>query len=265
MDLEAPPRTDDGQLSMNPIDLKIIRRLSQRVNVLPIIAQSDTLTDEKLSQVKTIIRKELARTKVGFSVFGNAVTEESTELTEVNGNGAATNPAPAASAKSNGTVSKSESGNEADSSEDEDDGERRSRPVIKLDQRRRSLARSSSRSRIELAEEEDKNVPLRLDQTDPESLANVRFSAAYFAQQAQEIAQSQPKLRSHSQSRPTSSSSSHHQRASSRTRAKRQRQQQFASMLPFAVIMPESTGLVRRALKAPPPLRPVSTVSTDSG
>ena len=68
------------------------------------------------------------------------------------------------------------------------------------------------------ASAEDKRAPVPLDAADPESLACVRFGAGYFARHVR----------------------------------------QLSEVMPFAVIMPESTGRVRRALKAPPPVRPVS-------
>jgi hypothetical protein len=42
----------DGSLTMAPEEIKVIRRLSNRSNVLPVIAHADSLTDEKLAAVK---------------------------------------------------------------------------------------------------------------------------------------------------------------------------------------------------------------------
>ena len=43
---------DEGPLTMSPTEIRVIRRLSARSNVLPVIAHSDSLTDEKLLAVK---------------------------------------------------------------------------------------------------------------------------------------------------------------------------------------------------------------------
>jgi hypothetical protein len=43
---------DDGKLTMSPAEIRVIRRLSARVNVLPVISRADSLTDEKLHAVK---------------------------------------------------------------------------------------------------------------------------------------------------------------------------------------------------------------------
>jgi hypothetical protein len=43
---------EEGPLTMSPAEIRVIRRLSARTNVLPVIAHSDSLTDEKLLAVK---------------------------------------------------------------------------------------------------------------------------------------------------------------------------------------------------------------------
>lgn len=43
---------DDGLLTMAPAEIKVIRRISNRSNILPVIAHADSLTDEKLEAVK---------------------------------------------------------------------------------------------------------------------------------------------------------------------------------------------------------------------
>ncbi|KAF8147303.1 Septin-domain-containing protein [Mycena galopus ATCC 62051] len=42
----------EGTLTMSPAEVRVIRRLSARSNVLPVIARADSLTDEKLLAVK---------------------------------------------------------------------------------------------------------------------------------------------------------------------------------------------------------------------
>lgn len=211
--MENSATSDEDRLKMDPTDLRIIRRLSERVNVLPVIARSDLLTDEKLHAAKNVIRRDLYDTKLGFSVFGTPKVEEVPVESA--------RPLSAGeSAETNGSLNGNGSGSQTDEGfgdEESEEEERRARPVIKLNPKRRPLTRSTSRSRLEHVAE-DKRVPVPLDAADPESLASIRFSATYLAQ---------------------------------RTR-------QLSDLMPFAVIMPEHTGRVRRALKAPP-LRPVST------
>lgn len=43
---------EDAALTMSPAEIRVIRRLSTRTNVLPVIARADSLTDEKLLAVK---------------------------------------------------------------------------------------------------------------------------------------------------------------------------------------------------------------------
>ena len=43
---------DDERLTMSPTELRIIRRIATKANVLPVIARADSLTDEKLEAVK---------------------------------------------------------------------------------------------------------------------------------------------------------------------------------------------------------------------
>lgn len=43
---------EEGPLTMSPAEIRVIRRLSTRTNVLPVIARADSLTDEKLLAVK---------------------------------------------------------------------------------------------------------------------------------------------------------------------------------------------------------------------
>lgn len=43
---------DNGPLTMSPTEIRVIKRLSARTNVLPVIARSDSLTDERLQAIK---------------------------------------------------------------------------------------------------------------------------------------------------------------------------------------------------------------------
>ena len=55
--------------TLPPADITTIRRLSARVNVLPVIARADLLPNERLSAIKVAIRKDLADAGIGFGIF----------------------------------------------------------------------------------------------------------------------------------------------------------------------------------------------------
>ncbi|KAF9565741.1 hypothetical protein CPC08DRAFT_704439 [Agrocybe pediades] len=50
-------------------DIAAIRRLSSRVNVLPVIARADILSNDRLTAVKLAIRRDLAEAGIGFGIF----------------------------------------------------------------------------------------------------------------------------------------------------------------------------------------------------
>ena len=49
---------DDAKLTMSPVEIRVIKRLSARVNVLPVISRSDSLTDERLLAIKNASKLE---------------------------------------------------------------------------------------------------------------------------------------------------------------------------------------------------------------
>ncbi|KAJ7044172.1 septin family protein [Mycena alexandri] len=163
----------EGPLTMSPAEVRVIRRLSARSNVLPVIARSDSLTDEKLLSVKNAVRTGLIEAGLDFGVFSPPTKKASAETPRratrfasdqnghVNGNG-----------NGNGVDA---NGNGAAETDDEEDAEERpSRPVIKLRQRsNRGLSRSRSRRDLSVAADDDR----RPISPEVESLANVRFSA----------------------------------------------------------------------------------------
>ncbi|CAK5284103.1 unnamed protein product [Mycena citricolor] len=146
----------EGALTMSPAELRVIRRLSARVNLLPVIGRSDALTDTKLAQVKTAVQEGLTGAGLDFGVFSPPSSEtvetpkRRTRFTEAHGDG-------------NGEVK----------DEEEEEDERQSRPVIKLRSRNRGLSRSRSRRDLSRAGDDDR----RPVSPDAESLAQVRFSA----------------------------------------------------------------------------------------
>ncbi|KAJ6477394.1 septin family protein [Mycena vitilis] len=163
----------EGPLTMSPAEVRVIRRLAARCNVLPVIARSDSLTDEKLTAVKNAVRIGLSEAGLDFGVFSPVKKEETVETPRrqtrfansqnghVNGNG-------------NGNGHGDEAKEPTESAEDEDDEDRQSRPVIKLRPRpNRGLSRSRSRRDLSRAADDER----RPMSPEAESLANVRFSA----------------------------------------------------------------------------------------
>ncbi|KAH7099582.1 Septin-domain-containing protein [Auriculariales sp. MPI-PUGE-AT-0066] len=57
------------RLTMNPSEIRAIKRLATRVNVLPVVARADSLTDEKLNAIKRAVRRDLAEAGINFGVF----------------------------------------------------------------------------------------------------------------------------------------------------------------------------------------------------
>ncbi|KIK99862.1 hypothetical protein PAXRUDRAFT_822313 [Paxillus rubicundulus Ve08.2h10] len=75
---EPDPVILEPPVTTNPIlcrptlpaaEINAIRRLSARVNVLPVIARADTLTNDRLTAVKMAIRRDLAEAGIGFGIF----------------------------------------------------------------------------------------------------------------------------------------------------------------------------------------------------
>lgn len=246
-------KPQEERLTMDPADIRVIRRLSERVNVLPIIARADVLTDEKLTAARKAVRRDLHEAKINFGIFGPIKVDEETSEMSTNGS----TDRDAGSIESNKRGSQSDEGIGAEESDDdvplassapaENDNagaadERRARPVVKLNPAHRAPARSTSRSRLALSdrgsESEDKRAPISLADLASdaagagETLAAIRFSAGWLASNAP---------------------------------------REIAEAMPFAVVMPEAPvgGSLRvrsRALKPPvvAPLRPVSAYSVDS-
>jgi septin family protein len=166
----------EGTLTMSPAEVRVIRRLSARSNVLPVIARADSLTDEKLLAVKNAVRTGLAEAGLDFGVFSPDKPEPTAETPRratrfadsprthnghVNGNG-------------NGNAPADVDNGPAETDEEGDAEERQSRPVIKLRPRlNRGLSRSRSRRDLSRAADDER----RPISPDAESLANVRFSA----------------------------------------------------------------------------------------
>jgi len=188
-DTSSGDETDEDEeetFAMTAAELKVIRRLSAKVNVLPVIAKADYLTDEKLTVVKEAIRVGLADAGLGFGVFGSSAFStsakpqaETPQPMEPSDSGHTTTSSVYQSAESGDTeeIVPGEAVHDVD--EPIKGEERGSRPVIKLRaslRSKRSISRSRSRRDLSQAAEDDRK-PTLPDATDPESIANIRFSA----------------------------------------------------------------------------------------
>ncbi|KAF8578550.1 hypothetical protein K439DRAFT_1638699 [Ramaria rubella] len=126
-----------NRLGMCPAEIRVIARLSKRVNVLPIVARADTLTDGRLARVKRAIRRDLQSVGVEDDSGGDGL-----------GNGHSGGGIFAVWDADTGSLFSLRSpskGIAAPVTADVDD-ERQSRPVIKLRERaQRGLTRSRSR------------------------------------------------------------------------------------------------------------------------
>jgi len=176
-DSDLDSDSNPGGLTMLPAELRVIRRLADRVNVLPVIGCAESLTDDKLRDVKATVKRELYETDLGFGVF----TPEHVKFFE---RSSSKEDGPLAAdgkyaADLNGEISGDAA--ETDSESDDEDDAQSSRNVIRLRTGRQSVPprRSRSRSRLELTEES--REPQSPDPFDSESVANVRFSASTVA------------------------------------------------------------------------------------
>jgi hypothetical protein len=190
-------------LSLSPAEIRVVRRISARANVLPVIAHSDSLTDEKLQAVKKAVRTDLLKAGIDLGVFAPPeATEKEPPATPRPRRTTkfAAPPLPSENGHENGSAAedqKESSGEKEDAPtaddttptkangrasptaepEDDADDERVSRPVIKLRaSRHRALSRSRSRRDLYQAAEDERR-PVSPDSHDRESVANVRFSA----------------------------------------------------------------------------------------
>jgi hypothetical protein len=161
---------DPTKLTMLPSEIRVIKRLSQRVNVLPIIGCADSLTDERLSAVKETIRSELAAAGLDFGVFGPPKFDQDPAQ---NGHPIDIN-LPKANARQ-----KTDDDSE-DAEEEEED--RQSRGVIRLKTTSRfpAVQRSRSRTRRYSYTGDNEGVQNGVCPPDEDSVANIRFSASLF-------------------------------------------------------------------------------------
>lgn len=173
-------------LTMSPVDVRVLRRIAARANVLPIVARADSLTDAKLAAVRRAIRRDLAAADIDFGVFGPVADDPKSPADaqgSANGhkhansisNASEVSADPPSTSNGHATPEPSE---ESGGNQVQDERERPSRPVIKLRPTRLTRRPSRSRSRLEMSEmalAEDPNALELINDT--ESVASVRFSA----------------------------------------------------------------------------------------
>ncbi|TFY53429.1 hypothetical protein EVJ58_g9458 [Rhodofomes roseus] len=122
----------DADLKMSPADIRVIRRLSTRANVLPVLARADSLTDDTLAEMKRVVRRDLLEAGLDFGVFGPINPETPTTAKPgTNGDSTATGNGNG-HGNGNGNGKRQGSNDTEESEPEEDPEERRSRPVIKL-------------------------------------------------------------------------------------------------------------------------------------
>ncbi|KAI0036459.1 hypothetical protein K488DRAFT_11043, partial [Vararia minispora EC-137] len=67
-----PPSPTSPRLArptLPPSEVDVIRLLSTRCNVLPVVARADTVTTERLAAIKSAVRRDLAGSGIGFGIF----------------------------------------------------------------------------------------------------------------------------------------------------------------------------------------------------
>lgn len=74
--LEHPPSpSTSSQLSLGPSQTRVIKRLSTRMNVLPVISCADTLTNSQLDDIKIAVKRSLDKSGTGFGIFKAPVSD----------------------------------------------------------------------------------------------------------------------------------------------------------------------------------------------
>jgi len=165
-------QADPTKPTMLRSELRVIKRLSQRVNVLPIIGCADSLTDERLNAVKETIRSELVAAGLDFGVFGPPKFDQDPAQ---NGHSISIN-LPKANARP-------KIDDDAEDAEEEEE-DRKPRGVIQLKTSRYpGVRRSRSRTRRDTAYSytgDSEGAQNGVNPPEEDSVANVRFSASLF-------------------------------------------------------------------------------------
>ncbi|PVU85085.1 hypothetical protein BB560_007154 [Smittium megazygosporum] len=65
-----------GSRSLRPIDIEVLRRLSEVVNVIPVLAKSDSISLEERAAIKKRLKEEFSQNRINFYPFSS---DEDTE------------------------------------------------------------------------------------------------------------------------------------------------------------------------------------------
>ncbi|XP_076331104.1 septin-7-like isoform X2 [Tachypleus tridentatus] len=65
---------------LKPLDIEFMKRLHEKVNIIPVIAKSDTMTPEECSQFKKTVLNELAQNEIQIYEFPDCKDEEENKL-----------------------------------------------------------------------------------------------------------------------------------------------------------------------------------------
>ena len=155
-----------GELAMSPAELRVIRRLSERVNVLPVIAHADSLTDDALSAIKAAVRRGLRGVGIDFGVFSTPMSKQGNLSSQ--------------EIAANGDIVHGGTNGHLPNGDSHASSGRAPRPVIKIETARVSRSRSRSR-RDRSAAAQDEQEPYFPEDADEQSVATVRFSAQALA------------------------------------------------------------------------------------
>lgn len=83
---ETPPPPFPLLTSLRQIDIEFMRRLHQKVNLIPVIAKSDTMTDEEITLFKQRILSDIAHHQIEIfraPVYDNEDEETLAENEEI--------------------------------------------------------------------------------------------------------------------------------------------------------------------------------------
>ncbi|RKP11003.1 Septin-type guanine nucleotide-binding (G) domain-containing protein, partial [Thamnocephalis sphaerospora] len=73
---------DPSHAGLRPVDVIVIRNLSVRVNVIPVVAKADTLTIERMRRVKRAIREDIRTHRLRIYSFPDWEEEDDYESSE---------------------------------------------------------------------------------------------------------------------------------------------------------------------------------------
>lgn len=133
-DEEGLPKRGAGRVKtsndecMSVAELEVLKRLATRCNVLPIVARTDTLTNERIAMIRNVVRRDLMEAGLGFGVFDPSPPPEQASPSPKSPKSPFGRRVQISTPRTPTVASPS-----VDTEEDEEtDEERESRPVIKL-------------------------------------------------------------------------------------------------------------------------------------